>query len=552
MDINASIIDQRLTGIIEQYPEFFVDYNDANKKRSTAFVMLCISLQLDITLNDAYDLLTDGGNDAGVDGIFVHDATDGECDIILFQGKYKINNLDGQSNFPANDVEKAITTARNLFDPQKNITLNPKILPKIEEIRSLIRDGIIPKVTFILCNNGQKWNNEAQSKIEQSGLSNQQLMFHHLNHDNLIELLRKTHKVSDNLTFSGESVVESFNLCRVLIGKVRVSEIHRLFKAYGDNLLQRNIRRYLGMQNNSVNTAIHNTLLDPQKRENFYFFNNGITMICSKFKHNEFQEKNRIIPIENMQIINGGQTCKTIYEALQEHQDLLADYQNTFVMVKIYELDETDNVTSDITYATNSQNPVDLSDLRSNDEIQKQLEIGMKDLGYIYKRQKDDNIYGSDVLTKTVVAESVLAIWRELPHFAKFKRKEHFGVLYERIFKNLTPAEAIIAVLIYRMVENERKRPTGLYEADFIPYASHYIAMIIGHLLSGEIENITHRNFIEAKTFLEDNFKADYKSACEVIEKALFGFYGERDISLQQLSATFRRGDLLEFIDIDD
>ena len=112
---------------------------------------------------------------------------------------------------------------------------------------------------------------------------------------------------------------------------------------------------------------------------------------------------------------------------------------------------------------------MDLRDLRSNDEIQKQLEIGMADLGYTYKRQREEGGGSSNVITSSITAESVLAIWRERPHQAKFRRKEHFGKLYEEIFQNLNAAQSLLAVLIFRAVENERKRPSISKSAGLFP-----------------------------------------------------------------------------------
>ena len=70
----------------------------------------------------------------------------------------------------------------------------------------------------------------------------------------------------------GDAVFENFNFRRVVIGKVQVSEIAELFNRHHDLLLQRNIRRYLGLNENRVNADIHRTLADPTSRENFYFF----------------------------------------------------------------------------------------------------------------------------------------------------------------------------------------------------------------------------------------------------------------------------------------
>jgi hypothetical protein len=194
----------------------------------------------------------------------------------------------------------------------------------------------------------------------------------------------------------------------------------------------------------------------------------------------------------------------------------------------------------------------DNCDLRSNDEIQKQLEIGMKDLGYVYKRQREEGGGGSSVITSSIVAESVLAIWREKPQQAKFRRKEHFGKLYETIFKELNAAQAILAVMIFRFVENVRKRPTMDNPPDFLPYASHYLAMLIGRRLLADqqtkVADISHKNFHELMELFNERKKGYHKTGIKLITNALHKCYGDRDISLQQLSATFRRGDLLEML----
>ncbi len=551
MNINASIIDQQLTGILEKNSQMFEQFgNDDNKKRSAAFVLLCMANSLDISLEESYELLTEGGNDAGVDGLHIGEVEDGEFLVTIFQGKYKIKNLNGDANFPENGVQKAVNTVQVLFDPFRKLTLNKKIAPKIEEIRSLIRDAYIPKVRVILCNNGTKWNEIAQQWID--ALKNEypeKVDFFHFNHDSIVNILQKPKKVDVSLQLNGQLIVEDMNYMRVLVGRISVQAITQLFDQHGDQLLQRNIRRYLGLHSNRVNLAIHETLTS-EKSDNFYFYNNGITVVCDKFDYNAFQKSDYLVQIKNMQVINGGQTCKTIHETLKSVLPGMYG-QSAYVMIRIYQMaEENKDFIQDITYATNSQNPVDLRDLRSNDVIQKNLEIGIKDLGFIYKRQREKEISGSKVITSLTAAEAVLAIWLEKPHHSKFRRKEHFGKLYEEIFKDLNAPQAIIATLVFRMVENERKRPSSNNPPEFLPYASHYIAMLIGRYLLREseasIQTLTHINFDDIKEKLVKRF-ADYnKRACADIEQALKDCYGDRLISLQQLSATFRRGDLLE------
>lgn len=554
MNINASIVDQQIAGILENHPEWVPFPNDTNKQKSAAFIILCMSNCLDIQQHEAAELLTEGGSDAGVDGLYVGDPEDGEFTVTIFQGKYRID-LEVNRAFPANGVEKAVNTVATLFDPLKEVTLNDRIRPKVEDIRSMVRDGLIPVVRVILCSNGMKWDANGQGHIDRAGFPPSQVQWLYFNHDNIVDVLRRTAAVDDALNFTGKAVIEEFNFRRVFVGKVKVSEFAELFNRHGDKLLQRNIRRYLGLNPNRVNTAIQQTLLDETGRANFYFFNNGITITCKKFRHNALQGENYQVRLDHMQVINGGQTCKTIQQTLN-NPDLFSEFANTFVLVRIYELaDDDQGFVRDITYATNSQNPVDLRDLRSNDEVQRQLEIGMQALGFAYKRQREEGGTGSTTLTSSIVAESVLAIWRNAPHQAKFRRSEHFGKLYDVIFNGLGPAQAIMANLIFREVENERKRPTMEEPPLFLPYASHYISMLIGRqLLSAlglsSVNQLDHRNFADARALLEQNFYEYHRHAVDELTAAGTALYGEREISLQQMSATFRRGDLLSFLNL--
>lgn len=557
MNINASIVDQRVSGIAEEYSNELKDIvgSDAARQKSLAFILLCVSTALDTSLSEATDLLTEGSNDLGVDALHLSEVDDGEFTVTLFQGKYTHKNLDGSANFPENAIKNLIALVSNIFDPDKTFSMNPRLAPRIEEIRSLIRDGYIPNVRLLLCNNGQSWNSQAQQWIDSSGLSHAQVHWQHYNHDDIVAVLQRTKAVNDSLQLNGSAIIEDFNYRRVLVGKVPVTEIAKLFDRNGDLLLERNIRRYLGRNANRVNNAIHDTLVSPDKQKDFYFFNNGITMTCTKMRHNALQGGDYQLKLENIQVINGGQTCKTIQQTLNETDDLSA-FNEVYVLLRLYELEsDDDQLIKEITFATNSQNPVDLRDLRSNDSLQIQLETGINALGYNYRRYREDAAGGSHVISSATTAEAVMAIWRKCPHQSKFRRRELFGVLYDKVFTGLNPGQAILAVLIFRAVETERKRPTLLQPVpEFLPYAAHYMAMLVGQELltlgQTRLQTISHLNLAQLIQLLEQNKAQLLNQAAAQLDLALKEIYGERLISLQQLSATFRRGDLLEFLPV--
>ncbi|MDM8567011.1 AIPR family protein [Candidatus Halobeggiatoa sp. HSG11] len=561
MNININIIDQRVRKLAEQYEASLKQQLKTNKTLATdenffisaTFVLLCIQIVLETSLETALGCLTEGGNDAGIDGLHIGDLQNNEFVVTLFQGKYEINRK-GIANFKENAVIKIINTIGILFDPDKSLTCNPLLQQKIEEIRSLIRDNHFPTVRVMLCNNGLPWNEITQQYIDSTDFGDQ-VSYTHINHDKLVKLLQKPKPIDDKLKLIGEGIVEEFNYRRILIGKVLVSEIRNLFAKHGNKLLERNIRHYLGFHKSWVNQEIHKSLVDEEKRQNFYFYNNGITIICTKFSHNALQGKNYSVAIKDLQIINGGQTCLTIKNTLDNfHSEIDSSFQNTYVLLRLYELDETDkNLVHDITYATNSQNPVDLRDLRANDPIQRDLELGIKDFGYDYERKRDDiePDTGHDISSQ-IAAEAILAIWRRKPHQLRINRGDIFNhQFYTEIFtEQLNAAQLIVAVLILRKVHAKRYGSDNL--PLFIPYAKYFLAMLIGEMLLKKmnisLDKLDHQNLAHAKNILDTSIQEFYLLSIEKLEEALIKLYGKKIASLQRLSATFRRGDLLEFL----
>jgi hypothetical protein len=313
-------------------------------------------------------------------------------------------------------------------------------------------------------------------------------------------------------------------------------------------LLERNIRRYLGLQGNRVNEAIRTTL-ESGEQGNFYFYNNGITLTCDKFTYNALQTGDFQVKVENLQIINGGQTCMTIFQTLQQ---LTIIPNEAYVLLRLYQLpSDNEDLVQRITFATNSQNPVDLRDLRANDEVQRRLEMDIQQLGFTYRRKRSDAGTRAIDITSGVAAEAVLSVWRHRPQQAKFFTREHFGRLYGEIFSpQLNGAQVVLAVQLYRIAENRRKRPEDT-DPIVVKYAACFIAMQMGRRLLAElnltnVEEISHLNFKAAYELVEANGNKFYIESLGDIQHALSDLYGGQDVSLQQLSATFRRGDLIE------
>ncbi|MEN9368884.1 MAG: hypothetical protein RL489_3242 [Pseudomonadota bacterium] len=556
MNLNASIIDQRLNGVQAEIQPWAADelkVTDAGRLKSLAYVYLCVKTMLDLDARDAFDCVTDGSGDFGVDAMQVTEEVDGEFAVTLFQSKYK-TKLQADANFPEEGILALVNAIRHIFDPTAELgAINDRLRVKVEEARVMVRDGYIPRVRAIACNNGLKWNDQAQAAIERADFGDQ-VSWEHVNHDVLIGILQRPKQVNDTLRLVGKANIEDMNFSRVCIGRIPVAEVAVLMRSHGDRLLERNIRRYLGLHGNRVNEGIRDTLRSSQP-ENFYFFNNGLTLICDHFNYNALQAGNYQVQAENLQIVNGAQTCMTIYKTLNEMRQRGELFPTeASVLIRLYELPKgREDVVLQITHATNSQNPVDLKDLRSNDQIQQQLEASIEALGYQYRRKRMDTVPRPTDITASAAAEALLAVWHQAPHQAKFLLREHFGKLYRVVFpEDVNGAQVVLAVLLYRIAENHRRRPTDM-DPPLVRYASCFIAMRMGQRLLHELGKKTladlhHQTFEDAKVLLEDRGEMYFRAAVADVDAALNELYGQKAaaISTLQLSATFRRGDLIQ------
>lgn len=169
---------------------------------------------------------------------------------------------------------------------------------------------------------------------------------------------------------------------------------------------------------------------------------------------------------------------------------------------------------------------------------------------FTYRRKRMDGAARPTDITSGAAAEAILAVWRHAPHQAKFLTREHFGKLYDLIFNDtLNGTQVLAAVLLYRIAENHRRRPDQ-DDPMFVRYASCFIAMQMGRRLLKELgvdlDGMDHRNSAKVSKLVEEKGEVYFAASLQDVDNALKGLYGGQEISLQQLSATFRRGDLIE------
>ncbi len=559
MSLSVAIIDQQVRGLAERHREQLEEAIgkplDELHARSAAFVALCVKVTLNLSIEESIGALTEGGNDFGVDAIALGEVRGDAFEVVLFQGKYHHASLEGTRAYPQAGVEKAVQAIRALFNPALAYFANPRLTVQAELIRARLRDGALPYVRFLLCSNGQRWKvPEAQQVIDQARFDAKTIL-RHVDHDELVHTLQASSPVDEVLRFVGRPLLKDVDYIRVLVGEFPLYELVRLLKRHGELLLVNNIRRFLGPTGNEANAGMLGTLKNPAKRRKFLVLNNGLTFTCDHFDYNGHQADDPIVHVKNLQLVNGGQTSRVVESVLASHPPPWGPDEPVSVLVRLLQLgpgEDAELLGQEITFANNNQTPVDLKDLHSNDELQKQLELSMHLLGYIYRRHRGILGNAATDINIGLAAEAVLAIWCHEPHHARARVAEDFNKVYDKIFtRRLNAAQVVIAVLLLRFVEKQRKRPAE-GAPELVHYGAGFVAMEMGKLLLAELgcplAKLTHLTFPEARALLDARRAHYLTEAMRRVQEALQR-YRQEMLGPKHLVDIFQRGSLLEYLD---
>lgn len=149
---------------------------------------------------------------------------------------------------------------------------------------------------------------------------------------------------------------------------VPASFLHSIYYEHGSRLLEGNVRAFLSNRG-KINKGIRETIRkEPTK---FFTYNNGIACTASRI---ELSSDNRFITeMEDLQIINGGQTTASLTSAVLKDK---LSIDNIFVPMKLTVIknDDYDTMIQNISKYANSQNKVKDSDLFSNHPFHRKFE----------------------------------------------------------------------------------------------------------------------------------------------------------------------------------
>lgn len=157
------------------------------------------------------------------------------------------------------------------------------------------------------------------------------------------------------------------------IGVISGELLARIYETEGQDLIQKNVRSFLqaiGKVNKGIKLSLAN---EPQM---FMAYNNGISTIAESIAIDEGRSSGDIVDVTEItgwQIVNGGQTTASIYNAYKAKLPL----EQVNVQIKlsvIKQKDRAEEIIHNISKYANSQNKINMSDFNANDAYHVKME----------------------------------------------------------------------------------------------------------------------------------------------------------------------------------
>jgi hypothetical protein len=455
----------------KQLDELLEKFRDDLKTKERAFIAWCLIniTEISITETEAVDAIVDGGQEKGIDAIYIPDK---EGEIIVLQTKYHVEPR--AKGVKKNDLVKIFAGVEWLFDGNlTKITNNNKFKAKAEEFRDSYINFDYSKVRIIyagIVNNGP--SKEEKDEIERyekklvergAPFTIETYTIDELNNI-LISNIHRKFDIDIDLKFVGDpySYEKKETNSRAIVGTVKGSELVEIFEKNGFRIFDINIRNFLG--NVKINQGITNTATNKSDSHNFWYYNNGVTIVCDRYSFRSL--KDTVVRLENAQIINGCQTINSLAHAGNKLSD------DVELLIKVIEKKSDINFVKQVTLYANSQNAVRGSDLVGTDTIQLELKRQLQDLSVYYETRRGDYRAEKENLSKPIdliislkeAAQALAAVLKQLPGLAKkdtsklFQTKNDGGIYDDLFDMKLLPEQIILSVSIMRVIPKIRKK----------------------------------------------------------------------------------------------
>ena len=410
-----------------------------NIDTSKAFESVTNSLILDkydLTVDDIDAGITDGSGDGQIDSMYIivngnplSENEDDDEDMIPSKGPLDIDIVMIQSkntdSFEENPLKMIRTTVSDLIDLKRDYS------NKLNQYSSILQEkfGVARKtlmasagrtanikVRVFYATKARTSNIHANVKLTAEALKNdlaslaasQDVTINFLGAEELIALSRQIK--TQQRTLEVEQSLSSDNgdsyACLVTIESL-IKFLSDPNGALVRALFDANVRDFLGKT--EVNDAIRSTL-ESMNEEDFWWFNNGVTVITS-----DIDQKGKRLVLTDALVVNGLQTSNVLYSFMTDtsvSDEIKNKCNKKIVLLKII-VPPSEKIRDEIIKATNSQTNIPKPYLRGMDLVHRNIEDHLKQYNLFYERRKNQYKNAgknrSSIITLTEAAQSFMS-----------------------------------------------------------------------------------------------------------------------------------------------
>lgn len=480
----------------------FIDLSDALGRqedkiqqvfRTRALAAYALKSLAEISFDTSAQCVTDGYGDNGLDAVYFS-----RVDRVLYLVQSKWSQ-DGSGTISVGDMQKFIQGFKDLINARFE-RFNDKVRTQKSEIDQALNDAKTRIVMVVIYTGTQPLSQEVETIANDLATeindTTEILIFKTLRQNNIYSAVARG---AEAQPIDLELALHAWGQVRepylAYYGQVSASEVASWWHEYFPQIFSPNIRVYLG--STEINDGITDAVINAP--EKFWYFNNGITALCSNIARKPIGGSGRdmgVFECSDFRIVNGAQTVGSIAAASDRAPESI---QHARVPIRVIALSNTpEEFGKQITKNNNTQNRIDRRDFVALDENQERIrnELLLEGVTYIYKSGDSlpTGAGGFDLVEATVS----LACANANSSYA-VQAKREIGRLWDDITKS--PYRALFhegvsgphlwrLVLVMRVIDSDLESISRAEEGRMRLCAVHG-NRLISHLVFGSLpENI--------------------------------------------------------------
>lgn len=494
-------------------------------------------------------------DDFGVDAIFIdHDTRAINLFNFKFREKYNIDRQQSTNDFLVSqkftNFLKNYLDSDNLEEIENREELRNKIGTYFREIINLLRSNEIWNINLYMVSNESKVISESRDPHINDLKNIIDLSVKPIGIDELRESFFDRPKAKECKFVIEQDAVMSFSetpldSSKSYIVRIKLSELVRITGKNETLAMEYNIEDVSKLNNldldlgilyenvrgfvlkSKYNQNIQSTLKDDGDK--FFLYNNGITITTKNLEASPINAKSKLlITLRGFQVINGGQTLRTIHMFNQQNSENINKLNEAQVLVRIFQVKDNDKTENKIAEYTNSQNAISSMDLKSLRDEQIQIENILDYHEIIYTRKTGDLGKNGKSYKNKISMErlgQILFALAGYPEKASDQKKKIFDEYYELLFGDKLDITLVPSyVNIYFEIKSTYQN--GNY--DFTEQKGFYV------LWMNKISN--KKNSIEYYINYLEEFLNNYKSNSLVAKSRLLIQVGFRENLLNKMT----------------